>query len=111
MSKLLCGATQVPRFQRRRPRGLNAMTIASATSPSDASPAHGLERCKDAVSAAERLLHLARVGVRKSVEAAGGIDAAQAAAHGLAWLATYVESLRQMLGWATRLEAAQRLGE
>jgi (2S)-methylsuccinyl-CoA dehydrogenase len=60
------------------------MTIASATSQSDASPAHGLERCKDAVSAAERLLHLARVGVRKSVEAAGGIDAAQAAAHGLA---------------------------
>ena len=87
------------------------MTIASATSQAHASPAHGLERCNDAVSAAERLLHLARAGVRKSVEAAGGIDAAQAAAHGLAWLATYVESLRQMLGWASRLEATQRLGE
>jgi (2S)-methylsuccinyl-CoA dehydrogenase len=88
------------------------MTIASATAPkADARPAHGLEGYRDAVSAAERLLHLAKAGVRKSVEAAGGIDAAQAAAHGLAWLATYVESLRQMLGWATRLEAAQRLGE
>src|SRR6185503_17181145 len=26
-------------------------------------------------------------------------------------LATYVQSLRQMLGWARQLEAAQRLGE
>ena len=30
---------------------------------------------------------------------------------GLAWLATYVEALRQMLGWAERLESAGRLGE
>ena len=64
------------------------------------------ERYREAVTAAERLLHLAKAGVRKAVDAAGGIDAAQAAAHGLAWLATYVEALRQMLGWATRLEAS-----
>jgi (2S)-methylsuccinyl-CoA dehydrogenase len=70
-----------------------------------------LDRCQHAVAAAERLLHLARAGVRRSVEAAGGLDAAQAAAHGLAWLATYVESLRQMLGWARRLETAGRLAE
>ena len=49
--------------------------------------------------------------MRKSVDTAGGIDAVQAAAHGLAWLATYVESLRQMLGWARRLEGAERLSE
>jgi (2S)-methylsuccinyl-CoA dehydrogenase len=70
-----------------------------------------LERCQEAVAAADRLLHLARAGVRKTVDAAGSLDAAQASAHGLAWLATYVESLRQMLGWAKRLDAAGRLGE
>ena len=87
------------------------MTIASASPKVQAGPGLSLERCQDAVAAAERLLHLAKAGVRKSVDAAGGLDAAQAAAHGLAWLATYVESLRQMLGWARRLEAAQRLTE
>jgi (2S)-methylsuccinyl-CoA dehydrogenase len=70
-----------------------------------------LGACQDAVGAAERLLHLAKAGVRKSVDAAGGLDAAQASAHGLAWLATYVESLRQMLGWVRRLEAGGRLTE
>jgi (2S)-methylsuccinyl-CoA dehydrogenase len=64
-----------------------------------------------AVAAAERLLHHAKSGVRAEVEAAGDGDPAQAAAHGLAWLATYVEALRQMLGWARRLEANGRLGE
>ena len=35
----------------------------------------------------------------------------QAAAHALSWLATYVESLRQMHAWATRLSENARLGE
>jgi (2S)-methylsuccinyl-CoA dehydrogenase len=35
----------------------------------------------------------------------------QTAAHALAWLATYVEALRQMQRWAERLEAGGRLGE
>ena len=87
------------------------MTIASASPKVQAEPGPSLERYQDAVSAAERLLHLARAGVRKSVDTAGGLDAVQAAAHGLAWLATYVESLRQMLGWARRLEGAERLSE
>ena len=87
------------------------MTIAGASPKVQEGRESSLERYQDAVSAAERLLHLARAGVRKSVDTAGGLDAAQAAAHGLAWLATYVESLRQMLGWARRLEVAQRLSE
>ena len=70
-----------------------------------------LGQCADAVSAAERLLQLAKSAVRRSVDGAAGLDGAQAAAHGLAWLATYVESLRQMLGWARRLEAGRRLTE
>jgi (2S)-methylsuccinyl-CoA dehydrogenase len=69
-----------------------------------------LGRCAEAVAAAERLLHHAKAAVCARVDVAGGLDAAQAAAHGLAWLATYVEGLRQMLAWATRLGDAGRLG-
>ncbi len=32
-------------------------------------------------------------------------------AHGLAWLATYLETLRQTAGWASRLEADGKFGE
>jgi (2S)-methylsuccinyl-CoA dehydrogenase len=76
-----------------------------------AQEAHLLEQCAEAVSAAERLLQLAKSAVRKTVEGAADRDATQAAAHGLAWVATYVESLRQMLGWARRLEADHRWTE
>ena len=82
-------------------------TSASAT----VSRLGGLERFQAAVTAAERLLHHVKSAVRGQVTAAGGLDAAQPAAHGLAWFATYVEALRQMLAWATRLEEAGRLGE
>jgi len=87
------------------------MSIASADAKVRAAPELSLESCADAVAAAERLLHLAKSGVRKSVAAAGDLDKAQAAAHGLAWVATYVEALRQVLGWARRLEAEKRLTE
>ena len=49
--------------------------------------------------------------------AAGGaidsrrLDSCQHAVHGLAWVATCVESLRQMLRWAESLEPEGRLGE
>jgi (2S)-methylsuccinyl-CoA dehydrogenase len=89
------------------------MTIASSKQGArGASEASLFESCAEAVAAAERLLHLAKAGVRSSVDAnSGGLDAAQASAHGLAWLATYVEALRQMLGWAKRLKAEQRLSD
>jgi (2S)-methylsuccinyl-CoA dehydrogenase len=64
-----------------------------------------------ALSAAERVLQLAKVSVSAKSAAAGRGDAAQHALHGLAWLATYVEALRQMLGWAKRLDEQGRLGE
>ncbi len=35
----------------------------------------------------------------------------QTAAHGLAWLATYVEALRQMQAWAERLQGDGKFGE
>ncbi len=71
----------------------------------------GLERFQEAVTAAERLLHHVKSAARGQVAAAGGLDAAQSAAHGLAWFATYVEALRQMSTWGSRLEEAGRLAE
>jgi (2S)-methylsuccinyl-CoA dehydrogenase len=64
----------------------------------------------------EALLDLARTTVLARVSldgrvSGGLIEAHQTAAHGLAWLATYVESLRQMQGWAERLTAEDKFGE
>ncbi|MGE0627195.1 MAG: acyl-CoA dehydrogenase family protein [Hyphomicrobiaceae bacterium] len=67
------------------------------------------EAASSVISAADHLLQLAKAGVRAKV-AADGLDKSQAAAHGLAWLATYVEALRQLAGWAERLQADGRLG-
>jgi (2S)-methylsuccinyl-CoA dehydrogenase len=66
--------------------------------------------CRSIVSAAERVLQSAKIAVARRV-AANGMDAEQAASHGFAWLATTVEALRQMHGWAVRLDAAGRFGE
>jgi (2S)-methylsuccinyl-CoA dehydrogenase len=68
-----------------------------------------------AARALEGLLGTARDAVRARVSVGGRPDAArleaeQAATHGLAWLATYVEALRQMQGWAERLEADGAFG-
>jgi len=64
----------------------------------------------------EGLLEEARTRLRGMVIENGHVsgtlvDAHQDAAHGLAWLATYVESLRQMQGWADRLTAEGTFGE
>jgi len=75
-----------------------------------------LPLCREALAAADRLKEAARAGVSALVMRAGKVDAAalereQFAAHGFAWLSTYVEGLRQMLGWATRLSESGALGE
>ena len=70
-----------------------------------------LEMHASALAAAERILALAKSGVRARQAAAVSPDANQHALHGLAWLATYVEALRQMLGWSRRLQAEGRQGE
>jgi len=72
--------------------------------------------CRSALGDAETLLAEARRAVsdkvmRDGMPAPELLDREQTAAHGLAWLATYVEGLRQMLGWAERLEAAGEFGE
>src|SRR5918994_1566216 len=68
-----------------------------------------------ALDAAEILLTRATDRLRALVAPGGRLDAGrlerhQHAAHGLAWLATYVEALRQMDGWAARLTEAGRFG-
>ena len=75
-----------------------------------------IARCRKALTAAESLLEAARTGVSGLIVRDGRVDPAlleceQFAAHGFAWAATYVESLRQMLGWADRCEAAGSFGE
>ena len=76
-----------------------------------AGPARLIERCGEAVSAADRILQAAKAGVRIKIQEAGGIDNAQHAAHGLAWLATTIEGLRQMQDWANRMNGEGRFGE
>ena len=74
----------------------------------------GLTRA--AVPAAEQVLERALEAVRgltvrdRRVSGAA-VEANQTAAHGLAWLATYVEALRQMQAWADRLTEAGGFGE
>ncbi|ASP20635.1 acyl-CoA dehydrogenase [Antarctobacter heliothermus] len=69
-----------------------------------------------AVAPVEAILETARGHVRDIVVADGRVSGAlveqnQFAAHGLAWLATYVESLRQMQHWAATLDAEGTFGE
>ena len=71
---------------------------------------------KRALSALDSFLAEARMAVDAMVRRDGRIDAealdgAQHTAHGLAWLATYVEALRQLAAYAERLEADGRFGE
>jgi (2S)-methylsuccinyl-CoA dehydrogenase len=77
---------------------------------------HLLARCDEAVLAAEGLLAAAKNSVREIVSEDGKISAAkldreQRAAHGLSWLATNVEALRQMARWARGLHHAHKFGE
>ncbi|MFP4044304.1 MAG: acyl-CoA dehydrogenase family protein [Rhodosalinus sp.] len=69
-----------------------------------------------AVAPAEAILETAKERLRAEVTEDGRIsgrliEVHQTAAHGLAWLATYVEALRQMQAWAERLDGEGRFGE
>ena len=70
-----------------------------------------------ALGAAEAVLRQRALGCRASAwRPAAAIDPAlldreQIAVHGLAWMATYVEALRQIRQWASRLDEDGELGE
>ncbi|HYZ25370.1 MAG TPA: acyl-CoA dehydrogenase family protein, partial [Geminicoccaceae bacterium] len=68
------------------------------------------------VAAAEALLARGMDAVRAQVAPDGAmhpdlLEREQHAVHGLAWLATYVEALRQIHDWSLRLDEQGRLGE
>src|SRR5271163_1948225 len=65
-----------------------------------------------ALAAAEAVLAKARGNLATKVGSdPARLDAEQIAAHGLAWMATYVAALRQLRDWAQRLDGAGALGE
>ncbi|WP_083202565.1 acyl-CoA dehydrogenase family protein [Stappia indica] len=70
----------------------------------------------EAVETLSALLDAAAASVRARVSVDGRLsgeklEAEQRATHGLAWLATYVEALRQLAAYAGRLEEEGRFGE
>jgi (2S)-methylsuccinyl-CoA dehydrogenase len=74
-----------------------------------------IEQSREAVAAAEALLQDATANLRERVVVEGHVvnrllDREQRAAHGLAWLATYVEAGRQLVAYAGRMIAAGRFG-
>ena len=69
-----------------------------------------------AIEAADILLEKAKEGVSAKVMVDGRVDGAklemeQTAAHGLSWMATYVEALRQMHKWGEKLSEEGSFGE
>src|SRR3954467_10795225 len=75
-----------------------------------------IEHTRAAVGALDAMLADATRAVRTRVTAedrvsAKLVDREQRAAHGLAWFATYTESLRQLAAYAERMSAAGRFGE
>ena len=71
---------------------------------------------QQAAAAAQALLAEAKSAVRQKVTRDGKLSAAlleqeQHAAHGLSWLATYVEAFAQMADYAQRLRGEGRFGE
>jgi (2S)-methylsuccinyl-CoA dehydrogenase len=71
---------------------------------------------REATLVAERLLADALAAVRERVRVdthtvARIFEREQRATHGLAWLATYVEAIRQLSAYAERMHAAGSLGE
>jgi (2S)-methylsuccinyl-CoA dehydrogenase len=89
--------------------------MALVASPTDQS-CSVLETTRGAADAAASLVADAVVAVRARVTRNGElsgrmIDREQRAAHGLAWLATYAEAVRQLASYAERMDQAGRLGE
>ena len=80
------------------------------------SPAELIPLLEAAAEAAGSLSASATEAVKAKVTANGKIDNAaleneQHAAHGLAWIATYAESIRQLADYAKRMDGEGRFGE
>jgi (2S)-methylsuccinyl-CoA dehydrogenase len=89
------------------------MPLAASAMPADSELIQTLE---EAAGAVEGLFADARRAVAEQVVRDGkanvrAVDREQRATHGLAWLATYTEALRQLAAYARRLSAADNFGE
>ena len=77
---------------------------------------HLLATTQQALESLDTLFEAAKETVKSLVSKDGRVSSGlmeqhQAAAHGLSWLATYHESMRQMQNWATKLTEAGEFGE
>ena len=75
-----------------------------------------ISRCQEAQQTVDAYYNVAKEQVSKLVLVDGkvskeALNQEQHAAHGLAWIATYKETLREMLSWATNLESENRFTE
>ena len=75
-----------------------------------------LKKTADAIAPVDAILETAKDTLRGLLSKDGRVSAAlveqnQTAAHGLAWLATYVQALHQMHKWATALTENGQFGE
>jgi len=89
------------------------MSLAGRDNPA---PTPSVEMAREAAASAEAILAVAIANVRPRVIRDDRIDSRlfdkeQRATHGLAWLATYVESVRQLAAYAERLDAAGQFTE
>jgi (2S)-methylsuccinyl-CoA dehydrogenase len=93
------------------------LTVAETVTESGTPAARELIALLDqAAEAATKLRDRAIAAVSAKVAPSGKIDSAvlereQHAAHGLAWIATYVEALRQIADYAKRMDGEGRFGE
>src|SRR5262249_46085634 len=113
---LLCTARVVWQGPPRpAPEKFDEITMA-LTRTRDETPADLVEMAQDATAAIQALLADATLAVRARVSPSGHVssrmlDREQRATHGLAWLATYAEAIRQLAAYAERMHEAGRLGE
>ncbi|HTS42215.1 MAG TPA: acyl-CoA dehydrogenase family protein [Xanthobacteraceae bacterium] len=89
------------------------MSLAGRDNPA---PIPSVEMAREATASSEAILAFAIANVRPRVIRDDHIDSRlfdkeQRATHGLAWLATYVESVRQLAAYAERLDAAGQFTE
>jgi len=91
--------------------------VAHGATPGEPAPLPDLlSACRQGLEAADSVLARAQAALSRRLAPGGKIDAAaldrdQHAAHGFAWLATYVAALRAALEWADNLDRAGKLGE
>ena len=72
-----------------------------------------ITKCQEAQQTVDAYYNVAKEQVSKLVLVAGKIskdhlNQEQHASHGIAWIPTYKETLREMLNWATKLESQKR---